>query len=181
MRHAPPSAPSVVIAPSSSVQKRQLHGEYEQVFQPLVALARCRHRGDRGPRLASCAAPGRSTTRACRGLKPDIYGDRELGSGFGADPRHRQEASVGIVAPEEGGYLRRDRDRSPPSSGDPAREQFTSPGPRRAMAAASGLASEEAVERTRGSSICRAPPRARERRRPRAWRRPPTRPRRGMP
>ena len=39
----------------------------------------------------------------------NIDGDRELGSGLGTDPRHRQEASVGIVALEEGGYFPRDR------------------------------------------------------------------------
>ena len=39
----------------------------------------------------------------------DVDGDRKLGSGFGPDARHRQEASVGIVALEQGGDLRRDR------------------------------------------------------------------------
>ena len=52
VRHAPLSAPSVVIAPSSLCPGKAVAREYEQVLQPLVALARCRHRGDRGPRLA---------------------------------------------------------------------------------------------------------------------------------
>lgn len=52
VRHAPLSAPGVVVAPSSLCPGKAVAREYEQVLQPLVALARCRHRGDRGPRLA---------------------------------------------------------------------------------------------------------------------------------
>lgn len=52
VRHAPFSAPGVVVAPSSLCPGKVVAREYEQVLQPFVALARCRHRGDRGPRLA---------------------------------------------------------------------------------------------------------------------------------
>ena len=52
-----------------------------------------------------CAAPGRSTTRACRDWG-SLSMSMEIASsvsGFGPDARHRQEASVGIVAFEQGG------------------------------------------------------------------------------
>lgn len=52
VRHVPFSAPGVVVAPSSLCPGKVVAREYEQVLQPFVALARCRHRGDRGPRLA---------------------------------------------------------------------------------------------------------------------------------
>lgn len=57
----------------------------------------------------------------------DAEGDRELGSGFGPDARHRQEASVGIVALEQGGDLRRDRLDLRRVLGYPAREQLHRP------------------------------------------------------
>lgn len=52
VRHAPFSAPGVVVVPSSLCPGKVVAREYEQVLQPFVALARCRHRGDRGPRPA---------------------------------------------------------------------------------------------------------------------------------
>lgn len=52
VRHAPFSAPGVVVAPSSLCPGKVVAREYEQVLQPFVALARCRHRGDLGPRPA---------------------------------------------------------------------------------------------------------------------------------
>ena len=57
----------------------------------------------------------------------DVDGDRKLGSGFGTCPRHSQEASVGIVALEEGGDLRRDRLDFRRVLGYPAREQLHRP------------------------------------------------------
>ena len=128
VRHAPLSAPSVVIAPSSLCPGKAVAREYEQVLQPLVALARCRHRGDRGSRLA--VARRQAAVRrepVVTGEVFDVDGDRELGSGFGPDARHRQEASVGIVALEQGGDLRRDRLDLRRVLGYPAREQFHRP------------------------------------------------------
>ena len=148
VRHAPLSAPGVVVAPSPLCPGEVVAREYEQVFQPLVALARCCHRGDRGPRLAVARRQAAARSEpVVAGEVFDIDGDRKLGSGFGTYPRHSQEAPAGIVALEETRISAMIASISAEFSDILRVSSFTAR-PSAAMAAASGLA-EEAVERTR--------------------------------
>lgn len=96
--HAPLSAPGVVVAPSPLCPGEAVAREYEQVLQPLVALARCCHRGDRGPRLAVARRQAAERSEpVVAGEVFDIDGiassEAVLGPIPGTVRRHRQVSS----------------------------------------------------------------------------------------
>ena len=125
VRHAPLSAPGIAVAPSPLCPGEAVAREYEQVLQPLVVLARCRHRGDRVPRLA--VARRQAAVRSepvVAGEVFDIDGDRKLGSGFGTYPRHSQGGIGRYRRPRGGGNFRRDSLDLRRVLGYPAREQL---------------------------------------------------------
>ena len=97
---------------------------------------------------------------------------------LGPDARHRQEASVGIVALEQGGDLRRDRLDLRRVLGYPAREQFHRPvlggDDRRIRPCRGGRRADEGLD-----LAARRP--TRERRRPAGPASATDQPRRGMP
>ena len=105
VRHVSGAAARVVLAPSAIGSGEAVAREDEQVLQALVALARRRHRRYRRSRLAVARSePAVRRQPVVAREVFDVYGDRQLRGCLRPCSRHRQQASVGFVALEQGGY-----------------------------------------------------------------------------
>lgn len=105
VRHASGAAARVVLAPSAIGSGEAVAREDEQVLQALVALARRRHRRYRRSRLAVARSePAVRRQPVVAREVFDVYGDRQLRGRLRPYSRHRQQASVGFVALEQGRY-----------------------------------------------------------------------------
>ena len=108
VRHAAVAAPRVVLAPPPVGSGEAVAREDKQVLQALVALPGRRHRRHRGPGLAVARRqPAVRRQSVMVREVVDVYGDRQLGRRFRPYPGDGEQASVGLVALEQGGYLRR--------------------------------------------------------------------------
>lgn len=105
VRHVSGAAARVVLAPSAIGSGEAVAREDEQVLQALVALARRRHRRYRRSRLAVARSePAVRRQPVVAREVFDVYGDRQLRGCLRPCSRHRQQASVGFVALEQGRY-----------------------------------------------------------------------------
>lgn len=106
VRHAATAAPRVVLAPPPVGSGETVAREDKQVLQALVALPGRRHRRHRSPGLA--VARRQSAVRrqpvVAREII-DVYGNRQLGCRSRPYSRDSEQASVGLVAHAQGGYL----------------------------------------------------------------------------
>ena len=107
MGHAAAAASRVVLAPAVAGPRQAVAREYEQVLEPLVALARRRHRRYRRSRLPVARrepAIRRQPVVAREVLNIDGYD--QLGGGSRAYAGNREQASVGLVRRQQGRYRR---------------------------------------------------------------------------
>lgn len=106
VRHAAVAAPRVVLAPPPVGSGEAVAREDKQVLQALVALPGRRHRRHRSPGLAVARRqPAVRRQSVMVREVVDVYGDRQLGRRFRPYPGDGEQASVGLVALEQGGYL----------------------------------------------------------------------------
>lgn len=106
MRHAAVAAPGAVLAPAAVRACQAVAREYGEALQALVSLPGRRHRRHRSPGLA--VARRQSAVRrqpvVAREII-DVYGNRQLGCRSRPYSRDSEQASVGLVAHAQGGYL----------------------------------------------------------------------------
>ena len=124
VRHAAVAAPRVVLAPPPVGSGEAVAREDKQVLQALVALPGRRHRRHRSPGLAVARRqPAVRRQPVMVREVVDVYGDRQLGRRFRPYPGDGEQASVGLVALEQGGYLRRGGLELGRVFGDPPRQE----------------------------------------------------------
>ena len=124
VRHAAVAAPRVVLAPPPVGSGEAVAREDKQVLQALVALPGRRHRRHRSPGLAVARRQpaGRRQPVVAREVV-DVYGNRQFGRRFRPYPGDGEQASVGLVALEQGGYLCRGGLELGRVLGDPPRQE----------------------------------------------------------